>query len=355
METTRREFVAASGLAAVLGTTGLAGCSGFLGGGGSSSIESWQYDPTTLADTPNVLFGSMQYGQLYDIRDQLPPSARDSFSIDQEASPLQAEDIDTMVGVGSGDVAQQMQSMSFFGSFAVTGSFDRQAMVDEIESDGDVTSAGEYEGYAMYDVPELSEAPMGGMGQTTAYDGSATIGVSESAMVFGVSVAQNSDLGVDGTQAAETMIDAGAGNAEQLSASSGPAQDLQSRINDKHMAVGAELDPELVEMAQMLAGMGAGGAGGGGAAMLAGMRAGGFGADITADTTTYSFVLIYESAGSAEEAGVADIVDGMSSRMEEQPAVDSVSSSQDGAAVTIEIAGDTEQLLEQGPAAGTPL
>jgi|GEM_PF-2364923 len=354
MDTTRRRFIAAGGLAAVLGTTGLAGCSGFLGGGGGS-LESWQYDPTTLSDTPNVLFGSMRYGDLYEMRDEFPQSMQDDFEVDDSDTPVQAGDIGTMVGVGGGDVSQQMQSTSFFGSFAVTGSFDRQAMVDEVESDSEVSSAGEYEGYAMYEVPELSDAPVGSMGQA-APQGSATVGVSESALVFGIGVAQNSDLDVTGTQAAETMIDAGAGNAQKLSGSSGPAQDVQSRVTDKHIAVGAEVDPALVDMAERLSGMGAGGTGSGGATMLGGLRAGGFGADITPDTTTYTFVIRYESASSAEESGVADLVSGMSSRFEQQPQVDSVSATQDGSTVVVEIAGPTEQILEQGPGAGgTPL
>jgi len=347
MQPTRRQFVAAGGLAAVLGTTGLAGCSGLLGGGGTSA-ESLQYDPAEVADTGNVLFGSMNYGDLYEMRDELPPSAQDSFEVDDEDSPFQASDVDQMVGVGGGDVGQMMQSTSFFGSLGVTGSFDRQTMVDEIESEGEVTSAGEYGNFALYEVPELSQAPVGGVGQQTP-QGSGTIGLSNGAMVMGVGVAQNSDLAVDGEEAAKAMIDASSGDVPRLSGSSGPAQDLQSRINDRLMAVGAEVDPDLVEMAQSLYG---GGPGMGGGAMLNGIRAGGLGADIDPETTTYEFVLIYDSGSSAEESGIADLVDGMSSQMEQQPAIDSVSSSRDGAAVTVEMSGSTEQILDQGPGAG---
>ena len=356
MAPTRRTFLQSSGLAAALGVSGLAGCNSLLGDDAAGgAFGDWQYDPSVLTATPNVVFGGMNYGQFYEMRDELPPSMQESFEVDQsEDSPVSPEDFEQIVGVAGGDIQPPQQggmgmgSMGLVGSVAITGSFDRQALVDEVESEGEVSQSGEYEGYAVYEVPDFGETPMGGVGQD--YDGTATVGVGDSAVVAGLSMAQGGEVDASGRAAAETMIDASAGNADRLSATTGPAQNVQGRVNDMLMAVGAEVDPDLVGFYQEQMGMTMGQM----SSMLNGLRAGGLGADVDPETTSYKFVLVYESASAAEESGITEIFDEESaSQYEEQEGIESVSVSQDGEAIVAEIAGDTQTLLEDGGPTGS--
>lgn len=349
MRTDRRSFVKASGMAAVLGATSLAGCGGILGGGGGGATGDWMYDPTVVADVPNVAFGSMAYGTFYENRDELPESMQGDFQTDPD-SPIQPEDIDNLAGVGGGDVSQDMGSMSAFGSVAITGSIPKSDMESQIESEGNAEAAGSYEGYSMYEVQNFDQG-MTSVPGSEQFQGSGSVGIGDSAMVIGLSVSQGMDSVATGKNAAETMIDAASGNARQLSAADGPATQVQDRVGDSMMAVGAGVDPELVSVAQQ---MGGGGQGMGGQ-MLAGIRGGGFGADIDGQTTTFRFVAVYDSEQSATEAGIADLVSGMSSRFEQQDGIDSVDSQQDGAVVEVTIEGDTQTLAEQGAGAGSTM
>ncbi len=346
----------AGGLAAVLGATGLAGCSGIIGGGGSSTAtaSNWQYDPAELTPSPNVVFGAMDYGQFYEIRDQLPESMRQDFEFNQTQgdSPVTPSDIDHMIAVGGGRLqlpsnSAPQGSFSMLGSFAVTGSFDKGAIVDQASSEGQISRSGDYEGYAMFEVSDLGQTPMGGISQQ--YDGSATMGVGESALVAGLSLTQGGEVQATGTDAAETMIDASAGNAPRISARSGPIRNAQRRVNDRMLSAGVQVDPELVSFVQDRYGMMLGQASG----MLTGLRSGGFGADVDPDTTTYHFALVYESDSAASDSGIVQLMSDSTSEYEQREGIDSVSVSQDGAAIVAEISGDTKTLLEQGGPTGT--
>lgn len=346
MPTSRRAFMKTSGMAAVIGATGLAGCGNILGGGGGGGGD-WIYDPTVMADVPNIAFGSMAYGTFYDNRDELPESMQGDFETDPD-SPLQPEDIDEIAGVGGGDVSENMQSVSAFGSAVVTGSMPREELESDIESEGEAESAGSYEGYSLYSVEDFQDS-MGSVPGSQQFQGSGSVAIGDSAVVGGLSFAQGTEGGASGEDAVRTMIDASAGNARRLSATSGTAQQVQSRIGDSMLAIGAEVDPELVSLAQQMGGTGGDGPAG---QFLGGIRGGGLGGDIDGETTTFTFVAVYESEQAATDAGIADLVSGMSARFEEQEGIDSVDANQDGAVVTVTIEGDTETLAEQGAGGG---
>lgn len=342
MQTDRRTFLKASGMAAVLAATGLAGC----GDGGTNSGD-WIYDPTEVADVPNVAFGSMAYGTLYDNRDQLPASMQENFETDPD-SPLEPADIDDMAGVGGGDVSADMQTAGAFGSLAITGDIPRSELEDEMESEGSAASAGSYEDHSMYTVSDLPNS-VGGVPGSGQFQGSGAVAVGDDAMLAGFAYSQGMDLGATGESAVRTMIDSSAGNAGRLSATSGPAQRVQDRLGDDMLIMGAEVDPELVSLAGELGG------GGMAAQILAGLRGGGLGASVDGDTSTYRFVAVYESEQAATDAGIADFVSGMSSQVEDQEGVDSVDATQDGDLVEITLTGDTQTLAEQGAGAGPML
>ncbi len=343
MQTDRRSFLKASGMAAVLAATGLAGC-GDGGGGGSGD---WIYDPTEVTDVPNLAFGSMAYGTLYDNRDQLPDSMQENFETNPD-SPLQPEDIDDMAGVGGGDVSEDMQNAGAFGSIAITGDIPRSDLEGEMESEGSAESAGTYEGYSMYTVSDLDDG-VGGVPGSGQFQGSGAVAVGDDAIVVGFSYSQGMDLGATGESAVQTMIDSSAGNAGRLSATSGPAQRVQDRLSDAMLSMGAEVDPELVSLAGEMGGGGIAGQ------ILAGLRGGGLGADVDGDTSTYRFVAVYDSEQAATDAGIADLVSGMQAQLEDQEGVESVDATQDGEVVEVTLTGDTQTLAEQGAGAGPTL
>lgn len=342
MQSDRRAFVKATGMAAVIGTTGLAGCGGLTGGGGGSGAESWQYDPSSLAEAGTRIFGSMNYAQMYENRDQFPESTRESLEGTGD-SPIDPANVDALTGVGGVQASMQEQSFGFYGSAAITGSFDKQALTSEMTSDGDVQETGEYEGYTLYEASDMGETGMG-MNQ---YDGSGGIGVGDSAVVFGMSVAQNRNLGVTGADTVRASIDASAGNAALLRDNSQYATELSNKIGDATMRLGAEIDPALVDTAEQQAGQAQ-------SQFVSGIRAGGFGAAIQGATTTFTFVVIYESAQRAEDSGIVGFANGMSTQMENQEGINSVSASQDGAAVIVTMEGDTQTILEQGQSQADP-
>lgn len=340
MQAQRREFVKATGLAAVLGTTGLAGCNGILGGGGGgSSAGSWQYDPAVLTETGNQFFGSMDYGTLYENREQLPESTRQSFETSED-SPVQPGDIDLLSGVGGASLSMGSGTGSGFGSVAVTGSFEKSALTSEIESQGNTEQSGEYEGYTLYENADMAGGPIPGQ---PASSGSATVGIGSDAVVLGVTAAQGSEIGVTGQDAVETMIDAASGNARRLSDADGYAQQLSSNFDDATMVVGASIDPSLVGFAEQSA------SGGMQQQVVTGLRAGGFTANVDGETTTFTFGIIYESEQRAEDSGIVGLVNGMSSQLEnQQQGIETAEASRDGAFVEVTLTGDTQTLLEQG-------
>jgi len=344
METDRRSFVKATGLAAVLGTTGLAGCSGLLGGGGDAS--GWLYDPSVVAEVPNVAFGSMDYGTFYDNRDQLPASMQEGFTTDPD-SPIQPGDIETLAGVGGGDVTADMQSASAFGTVVVTGSFPTSEIESEIEAESEVQPAGSYQDYSLYSVSDLGDG-VTGVPASERFQGSGAVAVGEGAMLIGLSAGQGTASPATGTATVETMIDASAGNARRLGDRDGPVTEVQSEVGESMVSVGAEVDPELVTLAQRTSGMG-----GMQGQLVAGIRGGGFGMDIDGSTTTGTVVAVYDSSQSATDAGLADLVSGMSARFEEEPGITTVSAEQNGAVVVVTVEGDTDTLLEQGAGSGT--
>lgn len=354
MQTTRRQFVKASSLTAVLGASGLAGCMGLGDSGETAGEQTYQYDPAELAPSPNVVFGSMDYGTLWDNRDQLPQSVRQDLETETE-SPVDPGDIDRMAGVAGGRIGQETQEVSMFGSLVLTGDLDKAAVEDQVESEGQATAAGDYEGYSLYEYQNLENAnTVGGVG-AQPYDASGTIAVGESAAIVGAGASQNADESVTGQQAVEQTIDAAAGDAALLDDAEGPAMDLKDHVDDSMLTVGMVVDPDLIQAyVDMLAGGGQSGSGGV-SQFVDGLRAGGFGADVEGAETTMTGVVLYETETQADDSGIADIVSAFQAEAEQRDGIDDVSASQDGTAVTVTVAGDTKTLFEQGTSTGTML
>lgn len=347
MQTSRRSLMKASGMAAVFGTTGLAGCSGLLGGGGGGA-GSYQYDPGTLLETENKFFGTMNFAQMYEAREFLPDSTQQSFE-NTEDSPVDPQDVETGTGVGAADVSLSGQGGgTVFGSVAILGSFSQSDVEDSIQSEEDTQSAGSYEGFSLYETSQ-SNAPAGTGGLSS--EGTVMAGVSDGAMVVGFAGSEGSEsASVTGQQAVETMIDASNGNAPGLADNSQFAQQLDDRFGDATFMVGGQVDPALVE--QMTSGPGGAGGAGMGGQMAQGIRAGGFGMTINGETTTMTAAAIYENADAAENSGVTGIINGFSGQITQQPGFDSVDAQTDGNTVVVTIEGQTEAIFSQGGGMG---
>ena len=344
MDMDRRTVLKASGIAALMGSTGLAGCSGGLlgddGGAGSSGPESWQYDPSVLGETPNAFFGSMDYATIYENREFFPEDTRDSLEQTDSDSPVSPEDIDFLSGVGGGSVSMMDNSGSGVGSVAVAGSFDKSTITDEIESQEDSTQVGEYEGYTLYEDPSMSDQ----FGPDAS--GSATVGVGDGAVVAGFAFASGTSSSSSGQDAVETAIDSSNGEADSLRGNNDYATTVADNVGDATARFGGVGDPQLIDQFASTADTQT-------QTYVEGMRAGGFGMSLEGQTTTFAFVLAYESAQTAEDTGLADLVEGFGPQLEqEQEGINSVGASTNDNAVTITVEGDTQTLLQQANQTG---
>lgn len=345
MQTTRRSVLRASGMVAVLGATGLAGCGGILDGGSADSPGDWVYDPAVVASSPTVFFGSMTYGAIYEMRDDLPESVQPTFEEDPD-SPIQQSDIENVALVGGGEVEADGQSGGAFGSGVVTGSVPRSELESDLESDDSVESAGSYEGYSLYEATDLQDE-LGGMPGSQQVNGSGTVAVGDSAVLAGFSFAQNVNTSATGDAAVRTMIDASTGGARRLSETSGPAREVQSRVGDDMISLGASVSADIVDASEDF--------GPGGEIqdqLLGGLRAGGAGVDLAGQTATMTGVLVYESEGRASDSQVVDIVSGASGNLEGREGIETVEANRDGAVIVVSVEGDLEALAQTGMQTG---
>ena len=343
MQTDRRSVLKAGGVLAALGTTGLAGCSGFLGGGDAAPGD-YRYDPSVLAETENKFFGNVDYAGLYEARENFPESTRESFE-SAEDSPVAPEEIDTFTGVAGAQIAiEDAPSSSVFGSMALLGSFEASAVQSDLEADG-AQESGEYEGFTLYEnVDESSPGDIADGGE-----GSAVAAVRDGVAIFGAAGSEGgSGAGVTGRQAAETMIDAGNGDVDRLEATSDRAGQLTDRFGDANVMVGGQVDPALVETAMAQGQQGAQ------TQFINGVRAGGFGMTVEGTTTTMTLALLYTDAERAENSGVQELADLASQQaVENNPGLDSVEAEYDGNAAVVTVEGETETIFEEGASAGT--
>jgi hypothetical protein len=332
MDVDRRAVLKTTGVAAFMGTTGLAGCSGLPGSGGSGG--GWQYDPTLLVDAGNVFFGSMDYATIYENRELFPEDTRNSLESTSETG-IDPANIDILSGVGAANVSLDGSSGSGAGSVAVEGSFDTSGVTEEIESGGDATEIGSYEGYTLYESSSLGEEV-----PNPESSGSAVAGVGDGAVVVGFAGAVGSSSGTTARDAVETAIDSNNGNARPLRGNNEFATSVLDSLGDATFQFGGVGDPALIEEAASTASSSA-------QQYVTGLRAGGAGMSFGAETTTFDVILAYESGQAAEDTGLASLVDGLAPQVEQQEGINEISTSQDGGTITITVEGDTETLLQQ--------
>lgn len=337
----RRTFLKAGGLVAAMG---LAGCSeGLLSQGDSSGggDNDWKYDPGTLATVGNKFFGDIAVGQIYDNREYLPETAQSNFEMEDEDVPIDASDINMVSGVGGGSISVEGESGSGFGSAAMLGSWEKSTMVGAMESEGEATEAGEYEGFALYkDAESTAETVSGELDSQT----SAVVGIGDDAMLMGVAAAEGASTDVTGEDAVKAMIDASNGDAPLLADNSEYVSQINNSVSGDSMLAGGEIDPALIELATEDMGSTE-------QQYVEGLRAGGFGASIDGETTTFTVAILYETAAMAEETGLAELAQGLAPTFEEEnDALESLDAEYDGNTIVVDVTGPTQKLFEEGRA-----
>ncbi len=347
MATDRRSFVKGGGIAALIGITGLAGCQGniFGGGDGGSGTKSvnkdWQYDPATETETKNRYYGSMDYGQMYDMRDQLPESYKENFEVNEDA-PIDPSQVELITGVGGAKMDVQASSYTFFGSAGLLGSFEKSAIESEIESEGEAEQSGTYENFTLYTNVESTTNAVGSV-PTSA---SATVGVGPGALLIGAGSSTGDSLPVSGEDSVKAMIDASNGNRALIEDNSSHVSQLKNNLGGKSMEIGGEIDPELVELFTSTP------SGQQYSQFVTGIRAAGMGIDLGAETTTTTMIAVYKSASAAESSRLVELAKLAGDQASQDSGIKDLTAEYKGASAVITLKADTKTMLEQGSSVG---
>lgn len=345
MQTDRRSVLRAGGVLAAMGMTGLAGCSGIMGGGEPPGPADYRYDPSAIAEAKNKFFGTVDYAGLYEQREYFPESTRKSFE-SSEDSPVSPENVDTMTGVGGAQITVgEGTSTAVFGSIVVLGSFPGSAIESNLKDDG-ATKLEEYEGFTLYEnAGSAADSDIASNQNTTA-----VAAVRDGVVIAGVAGSQGeAATDVTSEQAARTMIDAANGNVDRLEPNSETAKQLGERFGDSSVMFGVEIDPGLITALEAMSGQGQSSMS---TQFVQGLTAGGFGMTVDGETTTMEGALLYEDATAAEESGVVELVDLTSEQLvAENEGLDTFEAEYADNAAVLTIEGKTETIFEEGTSA----
>lgn len=381
MDTNRRSVLKASGIAALFGATGLAGCSGVVGG---DSPADWQYDPSILTEARSKFYGSVEYTDLWAQRDKLPPSVRQGLDRIEETDrfPFAPSDLGYSSGVGGFSVVTSAGIPALFTSTATTGSFTAEEIQETVSmslgislSDNPlVEAAGSHGGYTIYRMRSPGEGGGGGTGSGDSAEpaglsspsmGDAAFGIDDGAVVAG-NAASFGPGGITAEQTVRMMIDAGGGGGvPSVQASNEHLQGISGRIGGDTFRVAASFDPAAVTLVTTLNSaalslfsglLGTFDPTGASAAATSvaedvldvvydNLRGIGLGVDVGDETTTITFVLSYNWADSARSTGLVQIFDLAGTEAETSPAIDSFDAEYDGREIVVEATGPTERFV----------
>lgn len=300
MTQSRRTFLRASGVSALLG---LAGCTGVLEddeslaqASGQPDYSSWLYDPKDLLGIDTRGFASYDVESVMEQRDELP---EDPFQGLEEANQ-ELEGIDlteighmTLVGGSSLDFARDDSATgpsSAGASFVVEGSFDVDEIQTQIEEESDSSAeyeTGSYEGYELYygdDGNEYSDTTV-----AFALD-------SEHVLVGTVE-----DADVTGRDAVETMIDANQGDADRYYDQSEYAQLLIDQLGEATVIMGAQFDLGTIVRDQISDERAR--------TLVDGLYAAGMAGTLNGETTDNEIILAYDEETEVPADTARDLVD----------------------------------------------
>lgn len=300
MTQSRRTFLRASGVSALLG---LAGCAGVLEddeslaqASGQPDYSSWLYDPKDLLGIDTRGFASYDVESVMEQRDELP---EDPFQGLEEANQ-ELEGIDlteishmTLVGGSSLDFARDDSATgpsSAGASFIVEGSFDVDEIQTQIEEESDSSAeyeTGSYEGYELYYGDDGNE-------------------YSDTTVAFALNsehvlVGMIEDADVTGRDAVETMIDANQGDADRYYDQSEYAQLLIDQLGEATVIMGAQFDLGTIVRDQISDERAR--------TLVDGLYAAGMAGTLNGETTDNEIILAYDEETEVPADTAQDLVD----------------------------------------------
>ena len=330
MKESRRTFLQASGAAALLG---LSGCTGVLESDdgldedGPPGYTTWLYDPKDLLGVDTRGFASYDVQSVLNRRGELPEDPFEGLEqANQEIEAVDLEEVEHLSLVGGGETDYERYGLSF----VVEGSFDAEAIREEIESEsgGQEFETGSYEGYDLYY----------GERESAYSNESYAVAVDGDAVVFGMV----EDEEVTGRAAAEAMIDAENGSRAGYYGESEYARILVDAMGEATVVMGAEFDLGSSvrdrirdERARDLAD---------------GLSAAGMAGTLGPETTDYEFVLAYEEGTDVPTESAQELVD---EAREQSPEafehVEDVAVRSGGRTLTVTATVQTGELLDDFP------
>jgi len=332
MRHSRRSFLQASGAAALLG---LSGCTGVLdddeglGDSGPPSYTSWMYDPRDLLGVETRGFATFDIEAVLAQRDSLPSDPFEGLEqANEELEVVDLEEFSRMTAVGGSTLNADNPEAG--GSVVLEGSFDVDAITEEIESEGDSSQyeTGSYEGYELYYGEQENEF----QGTTNSF----AFAIDEENVVVGGS---NTDA-MSGRAAAEAMIDTSNGDQTRYYSQSDYAERLVNEFSGTTMSMGVEFDLGTLIRDQVQNDSVR--------LVLSGLGAAGMAATIEGELATNEILLVYEEDAEVPEDTARDLLD--QAREEEPEAFEqfedvSLSSGDRTLRFTVEV--DTQRLWEE--------
>lgn len=353
----RRTFLKSSGAAAaMLGTMGLAGCSGInplSSGGGSKNYKNWMYDPSELVDTEFVGFGTFNVQTIFENEDQLPDETQEE--LDQAGEQLDQfgvalEETQRITSVGhTGDVLGQAMSgggggdggmISSGGSAAITGSFEPSKIEEAVTTannsvpeDRQLEEDGEYSGYNMW---TTSYEQTNASGQTQTVSGAA--GLSEDALV--ASGMQSNEA--TAREAAELMIDTKSGSGTRLTNANDDVNEMVKNVGGNAFAMGTTLG-DLVSTVGMFIQEDAV------SDVIDGLVAIGVGTDINGETYETNIAMVYGEASDASTENYEAFFEYLREQntSDVQDPLEDIETSKNGRTVVVTTTGDTAELFSE--------
>ncbi|HKL30436.1 MAG TPA: twin-arginine translocation signal domain-containing protein [Natrialbaceae archaeon] len=334
MQSSRRSFLKTSGLAALLGVVGTAGCLETVNDAVGSGDESpgyakWLYDPTEVHDSDYVGFGTFDLHSIYENEESVPEKMMQQ--VEKANENVEVVDLETMqsvTGIAYGHPKRDLGG----GSMVVTGEFDAGKITAEIEEEStdefEKSTHGEYTFYTRTQQRQYAE----GDPDTN----SATIAVSEDHVVMGGMQAPEASS----MDAVSTMLDAEEGDVDSLGEGNEDAGELVSQLGDATLVLGGAFDTDPTTMANE-------GTPDELVEAVDDLVAAGVASDVDGDTVEHTMAFVYEDGDAAstdDVEAVFDNVEEWGDRAEDQ--LEDRSVSKDGRTLLVTATGDTEEFFQ---------
>lgn len=336
MQSSRRSFLKTSGLAALLGVVGTAGCletvDDAIGAGGDTpGYAQWLYDPAEVYESDYVGFGTFDVQSVYENEGEMPDGMMDRVEkANDEVDFVDLEAMETVTGIAYGYPNRDHGG----GSMVVSGEFDVDDVTAKIEEESPETVETRTEGdYTLYTFTTERQHDHEDDGADT---NSATIAVSGEHVLVGGMRAPDATS----EDAVTAMIDAESGDVTRLHDGNGDADELVSQLGDATLVMGGTFDAnltnftdeatpdEVVDVVDDLVAVGAA-------------------SDVNGDTVEHTMAFVYEdgeAASTDDVEAVLDNVEEWGDRAADQ--LEDRSVSRDGRTVLVSTTGETDEFFE---------